>query len=119
MNCSNLFLLERPKDAGFTLNGPNGFRIEVKSDTYKLMGNKIRVDIVYRQMDIDIYYFITNELDWMATNHFIIDLCQGVYDASVKLREAILSVPTKIYGLENPDFTKTYKRDKLLNDLGI
>ena len=69
--------------------------------------------------DIDIYYHINNELDWLAHADFIVDLCQKVYDGNVKLRESILVVPNNIYGLNNPQFAKNFLRERKLNELGI
>lgn len=122
---NNIFLLELSNGnsigGGFILDGPNRFRIEVK---YRLPDQlniiRIRIDIESRQMsDVDIHYFVTSELDWIATKDFIIKLCQSVYDANIKLREAISMIPSNIYGVDNPSFTKPYRRDILLNKLGI
>jgi hypothetical protein len=94
-----------------------GFKIEVRNE----FENKIRIDIEYKQMaDLDIYYYIDNELDWLAQQDFIINLCQNIYDANLVLRESIsIIVPTNIYGKNNPDFAKPFRREKKLNELGI
>ena len=112
---NNLFLLY-VESRGFRLDGPMGFKIEVRNE----FENKIRIDIEYKQMaDLDIYYYIDNELDWLAQQDFIINLCQNIYDANLVLRESISIVPTNIYGKHNPDFAKPFRREKQLNKLGI
>jgi hypothetical protein len=111
---NNLFLLHI-ESRGFCLDGPI-FKIEVKKEN----DNTIRIDIEYKQMaDLDIYYYVDNELDWLAQQEFIIDLCQKVYDANVLLRESISIVPTNIYGEHNPNFVKPFRRERQLNELGI
>ena len=100
----------------FILNGPMGFKIEIKKEH----DNTIRIDIEYKQMaDLDIFYYVDNELDWLVQQDFIIDLCKNVYDANVVLRESISIVPTNMYGDHNPNFAKQFRREKQLNELGI
>jgi len=112
---NNLFLLYMERRE-FILNGPMGFKIEIKKEH----DNTIRIDIEYKQMaDLDIFYYVDNELDWLAQQDFIIDLCKNVYDTNVVLRESISIVPTNIYGEHNPNFSKPFRREKQLNELGI
>lgn len=118
---NNLFLLQQTHKYiggnGLSLDGPQGFRIEVQPEG-DLVTTKIRVDIEAKQMcDINIYYYIDNEVDWLSTFDFIVDLCQQVYDNSVKLKESISIVPGNLYGVTNPDFTKEWRRERQLNVL--
>ncbi len=116
---NNLFLLQET-GRGFSLDGPQGFKIEVKTENLPMSSKGIRIDIEAIQMsDINIYYYIDNELDWLAQQDFIVDLCQNVYDANVMLREAISVVPSGIYGDHNPKFTQSFRRERQLNTLGI
>ena len=117
---NNLFLLQQTHDygrgPGLSLDGPQGFKIELKPEG----ADMIRVDIEAKQMaDIDIYYYIDSEMDWLATSDFIVDLCQKVYDSHVKLKEAISTIPGDVYGIKNPGFTKSFRRERQLNELGI
>ena len=117
INCNNLFLLEKSDNYnGFSLSGPHRFKIELQ-----IVDFIIRVDIesTKEMNDVDIYYYIDNELDWMSHMDFIVDLCKNVYDASVKIRETILTVPSDIYGSTNPKFAQKFHRERVLNDLGI
>jgi len=115
----NLFLLQKSENYSGTeisIDGPSGFKIEVKKES----DNCIRIDIESKQMfDIDIYYYVNNELDWLDNQDFIVDVCQKVYDHSVKLREAISNFPSDVYGQNNPSFVKKFARERKLNDLGI
>jgi len=112
---NNLFLLNI-ESREFYLNGPMGFKIEVKKEH----DNTIRIDIEYKQMaDLDIFYYVDNELDWLAHQDFIFDLCQNVYNANVILRQAISVVPIYQYGNHNPNFVKPFRRERQLNELGI
>jgi hypothetical protein len=114
---NNLFLLQKSEKYSGTeisIDGPQGFKIEVKYQ------DGIRIDIEGKQMgDIDIFYYIDNELDWLAQQDFIVDLCQNVYDANVMIREAISVVPTGMYGNHNPKFAQSFRRERQLNELGI
>jgi len=113
---NNLFLLTK-ESKGFHLVGPQGFKIEVK---YELHEQQIRIDIDAKQIvDLDIFYYIDNELDWLAQQDFIVDLCQNIYNANVMIRESVLDIPNNIYGDNNPKFTLKYLRDRKLNELGI
>jgi hypothetical protein len=117
---NNLFLLQQTHDygsgSGLSLDGPHGFKIEVKPERIDM----IRVDIEAKQMsDIDIYYYIDSEMDWLATSDYIVDLCQKVYDINVKLKEVISTIPGDVYGTKNPGFTKLFRRERQLNELGI
>lgn len=108
---NNLFLLEL-ENKGFEISGPNGFKVEIKKEYC------IRIDIEAKQMsDLDIYYYVYNELDWQAHSLFIIDLCQKIYDAHCQVKEMIDSIPTNIYGQDGPQFANNYRRDLLLDDL--
>lgn len=69
--------------------------------------------------DLNIFYYVDNELDWLDQQDFIINLCQNIYDANVVLRESISIVPTNIYGEHNPNFSKPFRRERQLNELGI
>lgn len=110
---NNLFLLE-VQHKGIELSGPNGFKVEVKRES----GNSVRIDIEAKQMsDLDIYYYVYNELDWQAHSLFILDLCQKMYDANCQIKEMIDSIPTNIYGQDGPQFAKKYRRDLLLDNL--
>ena len=110
---NNLFLFET-QTKGFELIGPNGFKVEVKRES----DNSIRIDIEAKQMsDLDIYYYVNNEVDWQAHSLFIIDLCQKVYDAHCQIKEMIDLIPTNIYGQDGPQFAKKYRRDLLLDNL--
>ena len=110
---NNLFLFET-QTKGFELIGPNWFKVEVKRES----DNSIRIDIEAKQMsDLDIYYYVNNEVDWQAHSLFIIDLCQKVYDANCQMKEMIDSIPTNIYGQDGPQFAKKYRRDLLLDKL--
>ena len=112
---NNLFLLYMERRE-FILNGPMGFKIEIKKEH----DNTIRIDIEYKQMaDLDIFYYVDNELDWLAQQDFIVDLCQNVYNANVILRQAISVVPNNIYGNHNPKFAQSFRRERQLNELGI
>ena len=112
---NNLFLL-CTEIRGFYLNGPMGFKIEVKLDSDK----SIRIDIEAKQMnDLDIFYYVYNDLDWLAHQDFIINLCQNVYDANVKLRESIKEVPMNIYGDDNPKFATKFRRERQLDKLDL
>ena len=116
---NNLFLLQY-YGTELELDGPQGFKLYVKLESSIKDNWKIRIDIESKEMgDIDIYYHINNELDWLAHTDFIVDLCQKVYDGNVKLRESILVVPNNIYGLNNPQFAKNFLRERKLNELGI
>ena len=119
---NNLFLLQgRAKGSerngrGLSIDGPQGFKIEVKYETI----DNIRIDIEAKQMgDTDIYYYVDNELDWLAHQDFIVDLCQNIYNANVILRDVISVVPNDIYGIHNPKFAQSFRRERQLNDLGI
>ena len=116
---NNLFLLQETNNYhgnGFSLNGPLGFKVELK----KQDNDTIRIDIEAKQMgDIDIYYYINNELDWLAQQDFIVDLCQNVYNANVLLRDVISVIPNNVYGQNNPEFTKPFRRERQLDELGI
>lgn len=116
---NNLFLLQKSENYSGTeisIDGPSGFKIEVKKES----DSSIRIDIESKQMfDIDIYYYVNNELDWLDNQDFIVDVCQQVYDYSVKLREAISNFPADVYGQNNPSFVKKFARERKLNDLGI
>lgn len=114
---NNLFLLQgKLSRRGLSLDGPQGFKIELKMES----SDRMRIDIEAKQMgDIDIFYYVDNELDWLAQQDFIVDLCQNVYDANVMLREAISVVPTGIYGNNNPKFAQSFRRERQLNELGI
>ncbi len=99
-----------------SLDGPMGFKIEVKKEN----NNLIRIDIESKQLkDINIYYHIDNELDWLSTIDFITELCQNIYDSNVNIKKYILNIPTNIYGNYNPEFTKQYRRDIQLKKIGI
>ena len=114
---NNLFLLQgKLSRRGLSLDGPQGFKIELKMESSEIM----RIDIEAKQMgDIDIFYYVDNELDWLAQQDFIVDLCQNVYDANVMLRAAISVVPNNIYGNNNPKFAQSFRRERQLNELGI
>jgi len=114
---NNLFLLQgKLSRRGLSLDGPQGFKIELKMEN----SDRIRIDIEGKQMgDIDIYYYVDNELDWLAQQDFIVDLCQNVYNANVILRQAISVVPNNIYGNHNPKFAQSFRRERQLNELGI
>jgi hypothetical protein len=112
---NNLFLLQKSENYSGTeisIDGTQGFKIEVKYQ------DGIRIDIEGKQMgDIDIFYYVDNELDWLAQQDFIVDLCQNVYDANVMLREAISVVPTGMYGDHNPKFAQSFRRERQLNQI--
>lgn len=114
---NNLFLLQgKLSRRGLSLDGPQGFKIELKMES----SDKMRIDIEAKQMgDINIYYYIDNELDWLAQQDFIVDLCQNMYDSHVNLKEAISVVPNNIYGNHNPKFAQSFRRERQLKDLGI
>jgi hypothetical protein len=114
---NNLFLLQgKLSRRGLSLDGPQGFKIELKMES----SEKMRIDIEAKQMgDINIYYYIDNELDWLAQQDFIVDLCQNMYDSHVNLKEAISVVPNNIYGNNNPKFAQSFRRERQLNELGI
>jgi hypothetical protein len=120
---NNLFLLQETEGyqgKGLSLDGPQGFKIELKMESSLQPMNRIRIDIEGKQMgDIDIFYYVDNELDWLSQQDFIVDLCQNVYDANVILRQAISVVPTGIYGDYNPKFVQSFRRERQLNELGI
>ena len=63
---NNLFLLQKTNNYmygdGILLDGPRGFKIELHNED----SNKIRIDIEVKQMGIDIFYYVDNELDWLA-----------------------------------------------------
>lgn len=115
----NMFLLQQTSKYiygnGLTLDGPQGFSIEVEQQH----PDKIRIDIESNIGNINIYYYVDNESDWLSTVDFIVDMCQKVYDSNVKFRESISAVPKGIYGEINPTFTKSSRRQNQLNDLGI
>lgn len=117
---NNLFLLQETTKYiygnGLSLDGPQGFKIELQMEN----SDRIRIDIEAKQMgDTDIYYYVDNELDWLAHQDFIVDLCQNMYDSHVNLKEAISVVPNNIYGNHNPKFAQSFRRERQLNDLGI
>ena len=114
---NNLFLLQgKLSRRGLSLDGPQGFKIELKMES----SDKMRIDIEAKQMgDINIYYYIDNELDWLAQQDFIVDLCQNMYDSHVNLKEAISVVPNNIYGNHNPKFAQSFRRERQLKELGI
>jgi hypothetical protein len=119
---NNLFLLHKYKNNRYgygqkiSLEGPMGFNIEVQNEHKE----RIRIDIEAKQMSgLDIFYYVDNELDWLAQQDFIVDLCQNVYDANVLLRESISVIPTGIYGNHNPKFAQSFRRERQLNELGI
>jgi hypothetical protein len=114
---NNLFLLQgKLSRRGLSLDGPQGFKIELKMES----SEKMRIDIEAKQMgDIDIFYYVDNELDWLAQQDFIVDLCQNMYDSHVNLKEAISVVPNNIYGNNNPKFAQSFRRERQLNELGI
>lgn len=116
---NNMFLLQkghrsRNEYDSFSLDGPNGFKIEVQMDNKR----DIRIDIRNHYSDINIYYYVNNGSDWEASKMFITDLCQNVYDSHVSMRNIMSDVP-KVYGAVNPKFTLNYKRDNLLKEIGI
>jgi hypothetical protein len=121
VTCNNLFLLHKYKNNRYgygqkiSLEGPMGFNIEVQNEHKE----RIRIDIDSKQLDLSIYYYIDNELDWLAQQDFIVDLCQNVYDANVLIRESISVIPTGIYGNHNPKFAQSFRRERQLNELGI
>lgn len=108
----NIFLLQK-YDNGFELQDSNSFEIQFKYDGAKI----IRVDIEINDIDLDIYYFVDNELDWLDTQDFIVELCQKVYNSKVLYYESIKQIPGSLYGKVNPDFTKSYRRDRQLNKI--
>ncbi len=110
---NNLFLLER-NHKKIKLSGPQSFLLEVKKEN----NSSIRVDIEASQMgDIDLYYYVDNEIDWLSNVDFIVYLCQGIYDANIKLRQYINDIPENMYGVTNPLHAKQFSRDRLLDDL--
>jgi hypothetical protein len=117
---NNLFLLQKTHKyiygVGLSLDGPMGFKIKLDwSNT-----DEIRIDIEAKQIgDIDIFYFVDNELDWIYQQEFIVDLCQKVYDANIQIREAVSDIPSNIYGVKNPEFVKKFSRENKLDKLGI
>jgi hypothetical protein len=127
---NNLFLLQKTKrysyGNGLSLDGPNGFKIELQM----VNSDRIRIDIEVEQTiriksgldqigKIDIFYYVDNELDWLDQQDFIVDLCQNVYDASVMFRESFSVIPSGIYGDNNPKFAQSFRRERQLNELGI
>lgn len=109
---NNLFLLLFD-GREIELHGPSGFRVEVQKEF-----NSIRIDIEAKQMaNLDIYYYVHNEIDWQAHSLFILDLCQKMYDTHCQIKDMIDSIPTNIYGQNGPTFANKYRRDLLLNDL--
>jgi hypothetical protein len=117
---NNLFLLQKNHRFGneaihsFYIDGPNGFKIEVQKEV-----QKIRIDIESNIHDINIYYYVDNELDWDAHKLFIINLCQNIYDKYIGIDEVISDVPSKVYGVINPNFAIKHKRNNLLEKIGI
>lgn len=110
---NNLFLLTFDARE-IKLRGPNGFEVEVKRESTV----SIRIGIEAKQMsDLDIYYYVYNELDWQAHSLFIIDLCQKMYDSHCQIKEMIDLIPTNIYGEDGPQFANKYRRDLLLDNL--
>ena len=110
---NNLFLL-RKESRGFNIEGPNGFKLEVENE----FGGRIRIDIESHMSDINIYYYVDNDLDWSASMTYIIDLCKTVYDSNVHVKEIMSEIPS-LYGSVNPKFTLEHKRDLILKDMGI
>lgn len=109
---NNLFLLLFD-GREIELHGPSGFGVVVRKEF-----NSIRIDIETKQMaNLDIYYYVYNEIDWQAHSLFIIDLCQKMYDTHCQIKDIIDSIPTNIYGQNGPTFANKYRRDLLLNDL--
>lgn len=94
------------------LEGPQNFKVMVTQD-----GTRLRIDI--EANDLDIFYFVDNEPDWLATCDFIVELCQKTYDANLIIHKTISEIPKEIWGLTNPDFTRPYRRERCLNDLGV
>jgi hypothetical protein len=43
--------------------------------------------------DVNVFYYVDNELDWLDQQDFICDLCQNVYNINVSLRETISDIP--------------------------
>ncbi len=114
VNCNNLFLLQKSSE-GFQLEGPMGFEIEIEGEG----DSTIRIDIEYDNIDLNIYYYVDNENDWIAHQDFIFDLCKNIYNANVLLLDSISVVPNNIYGDANPKFANKYSRERKLNELGI
>lgn len=127
---NNLFLLRKTEynyyhrksisvegsDLAEECTGSMGFKIEVKKEN----DNLIRIDIESKQIKkIDIHYYVDNELDWLSNIDFISELCQNIYDSHVNIKKSILNIPDSIYGKKNPDFIKSYRRDRQLKDIGI
>jgi hypothetical protein len=119
----NLFLLQKydnyDKSKSIAIDGPNSFKIEIKKDSND---SEVRIDIEYKpdgRSDIDIYYFVDNEEDWLAQQSFLYELCKNVYDNNVRLRESINKVPNNLYGTRNPNFVKLFYRDEQLKKLGL
>jgi hypothetical protein len=112
---NNLFLLLFD-GREIELHGPNGFKVRVDNEFDS--STSIRIGIEAKQMsDLDIYYYVYNELDWQAHSLFIIDLCQKIYDANCQMKEIIDSIPSNIYGEDGPQFANKYRRDLLLDNL--
>lgn len=116
-NC-NLFLLttvDKYKDGiGLNLESTFSFKIEVHPEN----DNTIRVDIEYKHLGIDIFYYVSDYINWEANCTYLIDLCTNVYNSSISLRESF-NETGDIYGDINPDFIRRYKRNFLLEKLEI
>ena len=108
---NNLLLLTNDV-LGHRLEGPQNFKLMVTQDE-----DRLRIDI--EANDLDIFYFVDNEPDWLATCDFIVELCQKTYDANLMIHKTISVIPKEIWGLTNPDFTKPYRRERCLHDLGV
>ena len=112
---NNLFLLQSSYNE-LSLDGPQGFEIDVK----KYENRFIKINIETKQMaDVNLFYYVDNELDWLDQQDFICDLCQNVYNANVKLRESISVIPKIPHNEMNPKFAKSYRRKRQLAELGM
>ena len=113
---NNLFLLQSSYNE-LSLDGPQGFEIDVKK--YENL-ERIKINIETKQMaDVNLFYYVDNELDWLDQQDFICDLCQNVYNANILLRESISVIPKIPHNEMNPKFVKSYRRKRQLVELGM
>ena len=109
---NNLYLLRNYVDSIELRNHDSSLVIEVKEEYAGK--HRIRVDIINKFIN-QIYYYVDNLTEWEYHKQFIIDVCKIEYDSKIQMRN--LFKFDRIFGEENPQFIKEYKRDSKLKFL--
>ena len=118
-----LFLIEE----GFKYGLENSFlykdvgNLEVSLQPCDIMNIKgIRVDIELgnNMLDVDEYFYVTNEVSWGATEIYLLDLIKTSSEYLINMKEKCRKVIVSPYR-NNPSFLLEYSRDIKLGKLGI